>query len=69
VDLKPGEEKPVGFVQLKLAPTKADGLVPTPELRAAPGNYSIRFAVSLGTDLSLSTGQLKFEVQPAKDGK
>jgi RNA polymerase sigma factor (sigma-70 family) len=69
VSLKPGEEKTVGLVQLKLAPTTADGPVRTPELRAAPGDYSIRFAVVLGTDLSLSTGQLKLVVQPAKSGE
>ena len=48
--LKPGEEMTFAPVQLKLAPATAEGLVQTPELRAAPGEYSIGYTVWLGTD-------------------
>jgi hypothetical protein len=64
--LKPGEELAFGLVTLKLAPASAEGLVQTPELRAAPGEYSIRYTIPLGTDLSVSTAQLGFVVQPAR---
>jgi hypothetical protein len=67
--LQPGEEMTFGLVQLKLAPANAEGLVQTPELRAAPGEYSIRYTVPLGADLSPATGQLKFVVDKARGGE
>jgi RNA polymerase sigma factor (sigma-70 family) len=67
--LKPGEEMTFDLVQLKLAPATAEGLVKTPELRAAPGVYSISYTVPLGTDLLPATGPLKLIVQPAEGGE
>jgi RNA polymerase sigma factor (sigma-70 family) len=67
--LKPGEEMTFARVQLKLAPANARGAVQPPELQAAPGEYSIRYAVWLGTDPLPVTGKLKFVVQPAKGGE
>jgi hypothetical protein len=65
--LKPGEEMTFGQVQLKLAPATAEGLVQTPELRAAPGEYSISYTVPLGADLSPTTGQLRLVVEKAEE--
>ena len=65
--LKPGEEIVFAQVQLKLAPATTEGLAQTPELRAAPGVYSISYTVMLGTDLSPATPQLRLVVEKTKE--
>lgn len=66
--LEPGEEMVFGLVQLGIAPADASGLVPSPELRCTPGEYSIRYSLLMGKDLLVSTGWLRVNVEAAVGG-
>jgi hypothetical protein len=67
--LKAGEEKTFDLVPLKLTRPGAEDLGRSLELRAAPGEYTIRYTVPLGTGLWPATGRLRFAVEPADGGE
>jgi hypothetical protein len=67
-ELKAGEEMTFDQLPLKVTRAGAEGLGQSLELRAAPGEYTIRYTVPLGTGLWPVTGRLRFAVAPADGG-
>ncbi|HYH65179.1 MAG TPA: sigma-70 family RNA polymerase sigma factor [Urbifossiella sp.] len=68
-ELKAGEEMSFGLVPLKLTRPGAQNLGQSLELQAAPGEYTIRYTVALGTGQWPVTGRLRFAVQPTDGGE
>jgi len=67
--LKAGEEMTFDQLPLKLTRAGAEDLGRSLELRAAPGEYTVRYTVPLGTGQWPVTGRLRFTVEPVDGGE